>query len=217
VSGSSWKHYYEPIASTSLTFDRPVDTFSTRVAMDNVAHLVDSAPVYRVNWVDPSGFPTLPYAFIGGTHWQYAVSAHEFPTTLLRQGRYVGFDVRVAASITHAAPGIVTATIATPDVAYPITDPDAPGIIGHTSVTFNSVTPTWVIDTQFTGDDKNVQPQFGYMSCTNNSEYAPGTQTATPCGRLRCIVAILGIWPNEDYTTEYAKIYGIQVREYPVE
>lgn len=214
MSGNSWKHYYEPLSASSLTYDQPVDTFTVRTAMDNVAHLVDSSPVYRINWVDPTGVRTLPYAFLGGTHWQYMTFAHEFPTTVLRDGRYLGFDVRVAANITSDVSGILNVTIATPDVAYPINDPTAPGILGHATTFMSNSTPDWVIETQFTGEGLSITPQYQPMVCRNTGEYAPDALSSTQVGKLRCIVAALGIWPNEDYDTEMMRVFGIQVREY---
>lgn len=213
MSGSSFKHYYEPLASTSLTYDRPVDTFATRIAMDNVAHLVDSSPVYRVNWVDPFGFPSLPY-FMGATNQaQYLTIAHEFPTTLFREGRYLGFDVRVAAGVTGGITAYVTAAIATPDVAYPVSDPTAPGIIGSAGAFVSTLAPSWIIDTRFTGEAPVART---YMVCTNTGEFATGATASSEVGTLRLIVSALGFWDNTSFG-ESVRIYGLQVREYAIE
>ena len=213
MSGASWKHYYEPIASTSLTYDRPVDTFAARTAIDNVAHLVDSAPVYRVNWVDPLGFPSLPY-FMGATNQaQYLTIAQEFPTTLMREGRYLGFDVRVAAGVTGGITAYVTAAITTPDVAYPINDPTAPGVLGFAGAFVSTLAPSWIIDTQFTGE---APVKRAYMVCTNTGDFATGATASSEVGHLRLVIAALGFWDNTSFG-ESVRIYGIQVREYTIE
>jgi hypothetical protein len=213
VSGGSFKHYYEPLSSGALTADRPVDTFATRIAMDNVAHLVDSAPCYRINWMDPTGVSTFRYFYDGSTQAQYLTIAPEFPTTLMREGRYLGFDVRVAASVTSGVSAYITACIATPDVAVPISDPAGLGIIGFGSGFTTSADPEWVIDTTMTGE---APVKHVGMPCRNTGEYMPGASFGTSTGHLRCIVSALVFFENTD-PAERCRIHGIQVREYTVE
>lgn len=213
MSGASFKHYYEPLSSSALTDDRPVDTFATRIAMDNVAHLVDSAPVYRINWMDPTGVATFRYFYDGSTQAQYITIAPEFPTTLMREGRYLGFDVRVAASVTSGVSAYVTACIATPDVAYPISDPTGPGILGFAGGFTTSADPEWVVDATMTGE---APVKRSMMVCTNTGEFATGLASSSEVGHLRCVVSALVFFENDDHT-ERCRIHGIQVREYVVE
>lgn len=216
MSGASFKHYYEVLADQALTDNEPVDTFITRIAMDNVAHLVDSAPCYRINWLDPTGVRTLQYFYSDVAQAQYMTIAMEFPTTLLRDGRYVGFDVRLAAAVSGGVSAFATIAITTPDVGYPISDPTAPGIVGFYTAVFSNSTPAWVIEGTITGEDTSVSVATTTMICTNTGEFAPGATASSGIGHLRCVVSLLGFWENND-PEEAARLYGLQVREYPVE
>jgi len=74
--------------NASLRGEQPMDAGSVWTLIDNVAHMIDESPKYRINFMHnyPGGFPLLrgPY------------KEFYFLTQVTENGRYPRFDVRVA-------------------------------------------------------------------------------------------------------------------------
>lgn len=212
---SSFKHYYEDQAGSSLTFNRPVDTFATLLAMDNVAHLVDVAPVYRVNWVTPR--PVLGY-ITEQTEPLTTMTlniAHEFLIHVMREGRYPNFDVRVAASVTSGATMAVVARLTSTAAPY-LSDLSDPDVIGLLVASTTSATPDWYIDEQIRADDRST-PLSGDGILTNIEIGDNSFKTAgSYISKARLTVNLRAVFDNEvfDINTDNVKLHGIQVREY---
>lgn len=210
---SSFKHYYEEQSGSSLTFNRPVDTFATLVAMDNVSHLVDVAPVYRVNWVTPR--PVLGYIVEqneAATTMALSI-AHEFPIHILREWRYPNFDVRVAASVTSGETMAMVARLSSTAAPYnsDLSDPDVLGLFVESTT---SATPDWYIDGQVESDGRNT-PLSNDGILTNleigdNSGKTAGAYIV----KARLTVQLRAIFSSFDINTDNVKLHGIQVREY---
>lgn len=209
MSGASWKHFYEEQSATSLTFDRPVDTFAANIAMDNVAHLVDVSPVYRVNWVDPHGVRTL-FNPTDGTGLKHLLVTHDFPTTIVKPWEYPNYDVRVACSITSGFELSAYAYIASTSGPY-FSIFDDPAIIGILSGTTTSGTPQWVIDGTIRSAGRNTSVTPASVSLTDISTDHEGESTFSYITMARLSVYIAFVTETEE---DYATLWGIQVREF---
>lgn len=210
MSGASWKHYYEEQASTSLTYDRPVDTFATATAIDNVAHLVDVSPVYRVNWVDPHGIRAL--RINDGEARHQLLIAHDFPTTIIRPWEYPNYDVRIAAAIAFSdAPMFVYAHISSLSGPY-FTILDDPSLIGHlVAPAVEAAAPAWVIDGTIRSAGRNTSVTPAAVSITDMSidHVGEGTSAYVVMARLSVFISAPDLGGSD-----YAALYGIQVREF---
>ncbi|HJU40931.1 MAG TPA: hypothetical protein VJ724_15270 [Tahibacter sp.] len=91
---------------TGLTGGQPCDTGQVWTIADNVQHLVDEAPCYRINWVSPlfgdvlnklGAYPYFAYAYPQSASLATArlSLSHEFPTTIVREGEYPNYTARL--------------------------------------------------------------------------------------------------------------------------
>src|SRR3990172_4466839 len=103
---------YEYFDDAGLRSDEPVDTARAFTLADNLCHMHDVAPQYRVNWVWPvSAVQPRPFGqSVGSLLWGYYF-AFEWPVTMSRPGRtgLPRWDVRLAAGVVGA--GTVTAWV----------------------------------------------------------------------------------------------------------
>jgi hypothetical protein len=213
VSGASFKHYYESFASFMLTNDQPASTYATMTAIDNTLHLVDSSPVYRVNWVDNVGIsiPTaiiLPGVQIGG----FTV-IHQFPTTVYKEWVYPNYDIRVATSIT-SSDLFVYAAITNPHASGSSSDPN---ILGSLLATASNTSPAWSIDGTISTTSGNRSDNTGLLSeGLINTEIAIDHVGHSGVGSVvwaQLQVSLFAEW-TPDSPDNHAYLYGIQVREY---
>lgn len=210
---SSFKHYYEEQAGSSLTFNRPVDTFATMMTMDNVAHLIDVAPVYRLNWATPR--PVLGY-IVEQNEAETTMAltiAHEFPINVLREWRYPNFDVRVAASVTSGETMALVARLTSTSAPYN-SDMSDPDVIGLFVASTTSASPDWYIDGQMSSDGRNT-PLSNDGILTNlevgdNSGKTAGAYIV----KARLTVQLRAIFSDFDINTDNVKLHAIQVREF---
>lgn len=210
---ASFKHYYEEQAGSSLTFNRPVDTFATLMTMDNVAHLVDVSPVYRVNWVTPR--PVFGYI----TEQTEAATtmtlniAHEFMIHTPKDGSYPNFDVRIAAAVTSGVTMAIVARLTSTAAPY-LSDLSDPDVIGLLVASTTSATPDWYIDDQVRADDRST-PLSGDGILTNIEIGDNAFKTAGAyISKARLTVNLRAVFETFDAPTDNVKLYGIQVREY---
>lgn len=212
MSGSSWKHYYEEQSGNALAFDRPVSAFSARIALDNVAHLVDVSPVYRVNWVSQRGVIGNVTEVDGDAATLVVNVTHEFPTTVLREWKYPNYDVRVAASVTSGVPMAVVVKLSTASspLHSDMTDPDVLGIL---SDVVDNATPAWVLDGQIISDDRNTTAYSdGHLSNTEIGDNAFKRSGAYIVKAKLTVQLRASFDPLE--VTDQIRLWGVQVREY---
>jgi hypothetical protein len=214
VSGSSYKHYYESLASTALGEDRPVSTHATLTTIDNTLHLVDSSPVYRINWVDNVGIPIPQVIIVPDTlNLAVLVLTHQFPATIVREWQYTNYDVRIATS-TSSSTLLVYAAITNPHASNSTADGN---VLGSFLQAATNSTPAWTIDGRISLGSINRNGNVELVS-----EYRPNTEVGVghegKPGTAQIVWAQLQIAMLAEFSgaveDNSAKLYGIQVREY---
>ena len=219
----SVKNYFERQSTSALRTDQPMDAGYVWTLIDNIAHLVDVSPKYRINYLQAaSAFNDSGYLF--NLNSQRPSIAMYFPTTLINASAYPCYDVRVAVSRFGETgdPDVdavrdIYALIVAPNVDGPITGV-GPGVIG----TLSGVTPTrvpdalvceWSIDGLITtGSVSNVPVKPKYAPAVAGLDAVIGEQVW-----LKLLIEIDE--PEEfwfyDENPLWGWISGVQVREYP--
>jgi hypothetical protein len=213
---ASFKQYYEDYQQGALSGDRPCDTGQFWNITDNIKHLVDESPCYRVNWVSPpfnqftGAFPAAGIAAPSGAG-TYAAAigiVHEFPVTMLSSTQFPQYDVRVATATTSGVL-FVSATMSSVAAALGAGLEDA-NVLGVLIGASNSTTGTWVIDGLINSAAR--QP-------TATSRFTMGTRLSPATGKLpgfsvmaRLQIVVRGIGMS---SSGVCSIVGVQVREYP--
>lgn len=214
MSGASYKHYYESLASTVLSDNRPASTHATLTMIDNVLHLVDSSPVYRINWVDNVGIPIPQIVIVPGVlNYAVLVLTHQFPATIVKEWQYPSYDIRVATS-TSSSSLLVYAAITNPHASGSAAAPDIVGSM--LAVTTNS-TPAWSVDGRIsTGNlnkNDNCEIVSEFKSISEVGTGHEGQPFTSEVVRAQLQIAMLAEFAGE-VADNTAKLYGIQVREY---
>lgn len=213
MSGASYKHYYETLANGVLSNDTPVSTYQTLTTIDNVLHLVDSAPVYRINWVDNIGI-SLPVATLTPSLQIAALSFnHSFPATIVKEWQYTNYDIRVATAVSTPALYIYAA-IANPQASGSSTDPN---VLGALLATTTNSTPAWsldgVISASATNRNENVELINDYLTNTEIGIDHVGKPAVANVTHAQFQLTLLALFETVDVGNT-ATLYGIQVREY---
>lgn len=198
---ASIKQYFERWPLGVLRADRPCDTGITWAMLDNLAHLVDEFPCYRINYANGFGARVGPTAAgVVNASLQF-----EFPTTVIDNGRYLNYEVRVAAAIWHSGSGTVTASLTTPDAPVPVRGLNN-GVLGQVVGNVNSATVSYVIDSYVS----NVDPNRAAIM-TSPVPTVPGTVPAE--GNAAMIKLVLDLQATGLPSNGYFGIHAITVRE----
>lgn len=217
---ASIKQAYESYQSTALSTDRPCDTGQFWTVTDNVLHMCDSAPCYRVNWVSPpfsttrGAYPAIglaiPFVFSGPqTIYAAAVNlVHEFPITMLYSGKFPRYDVRVAAA-TSSGTMSVTATMASVAAATG-TGIEDENVLGVLSGTTSSTSGAWCVDGRIDSRVRNASVVSRNTFTTRPPPNTGNLPGASVFARLQIVGISIGLADALAYCT----IVGVQVREY---
>lgn len=203
---ASQKAYFERLDASKYRADAPCDTGMTWMMLDNLAHCVDSAHQYRVNFVDHVGLH-----FQGGETYRAAFSGL-FPVTIARDGRWPNFHVKVAARYEAPASYVMQVRfgLATPLGPMPVRSA-GPGVLGYLATAIASgPTPAWVID-DFIED---INPDNGKLTKVPIPGIGGGLSSqATGQHVMARWTVELELENNEGSASGY--LHGLQVREYP--
>lgn len=143
---------YEGLASGWLGADQPAGAFRTFILRNNLQHLIDVAPGYRVNWCVATGEKGIT----ADSGAEAVTVSWPVLLTFTRGDRPPNFDVRVAyrasGALTKAVS--VSAALRNIDDNSPI-DPSGNGPSGavfytYATTTVTSAAASWIIDTQIT-------------------------------------------------------------------
>jgi hypothetical protein len=213
VSGASYKHYFESLSSGVLIDDAPVSTYQTLTTIDNVLHLVDSAPVYRINWVDNVGI-AIPVATLAPGLQIAAISFnHLFPATIVKEWQYTNYDIRVATDVSTPALYIYAA-IANPQASGSASDPN---VLGALLATTTNSSPAWTLDgvisTSASNRNENVELINDSRTNTEIAIDHAGRPAFANVTHAQFQLSLLALFETVDDANS-AHIYGIQVREY---
>jgi len=216
----SLKRFYEERAD-GMDEHYPCDTGDMWTIADNILHLVDESPCYRINWASPSfstqtgALPATGITIPDGFGGYYAVInvVHQFPTTILYAGRYPNYDVRVAAKTTSGTVQL-QATLATPDAPYTAGIED-PSVIGVANGSTSSTTGAWAIEARFSSASKRPAIVGNW---TSTLEVLPNGSTE-PVGRVPGFSAFarlqVVLYATGMASTGSISLVGLQVKEYP--
>lgn len=199
----SYKQYYERMragaGNAMLREDQPMDAGYTWTLLDNIAHLVDESPKYRINWINAN--PSLPG--LPGNKIFY------FFTQITENNRYPRFDVRAAFGLGNSEVP-VRVSLCTPWSSTVVRSSSESGVLG----TWTGTSPdypdaAWTIDAR-TGDvDTNQCPIYS----TRGIQYLADQVQIGYMVPLRVIV-------EYDYQTGESGfntiLCGLQVREFLV-
>lgn len=218
----SVKQYFERTYVNALRTDEPCDAGYVWTLIDNIAHMVDESPKYRINFLNraaefnDSALIQLPA--------RQPVFTFYFPTHLTNVNEYPCYDVRVAFSRFSQSgdPDVdaqrdVRASIVGLNVTQPISGV-GPGVIG----TLTGITPApvvgalstaWCIDGIITTGDVTLVPvvQQAAPAAAGVTSW-PGEQMW-----LKLLVEIdepEELWDYDDFAN-WGWLSGVQVREFP--
>lgn len=198
--GFSAKHFYERTnagaGDRELRGEQPMDAGTTWTVIDNVLHMVDVSPKYRINFLNtlyPGIRPTTMF----------------FYTQITVDNQYPRYDVRVAFDIGSAATP-VRASIVSPLHSGPVTGLTA-GVLG----TLTGTSPAypgpaaWSIDGVIDNVDVERAPLWVIQAPTfPGAEAIIGYQAL-----LKLVVEFDSTGGGEGPPT--AALLGVQVREFP--
>lgn len=215
----SVKQFYEAPRSGFGLADSPCDTGTFWLTADNLLHLVDESPVYRINWASPSfsvqlgAYPMLGLAIPNGFGGFHAIinTAAQFPTTIMQGGRYPNYDVRVAIKTTSGIVA-VSATIATPAAPYGAGLED-PNVIGVATGTTSSTSGSWVIDNTFMSSAAR-RPTMSSIT-TSTAEMTPFVGSHLPGASVMARLQIVAYATGMAAGNAGVSVVGVQVREFP--
>lgn len=196
----SVKNFYERIGAGANDFmlrsDQPMDAGNTWTILDNIAHMVDEAPKYRINWIKSSTDSSL----------KPGPMVHYFPSLIVDQYRYPRYDLRVAAGGGNSIVEI-RASIVTVQKQGPINGLDS-GVIGTATGSAPAITVEWIIDTDVNSGDVNRAPM----------EFIPAP-SVTGSGNVVGNHTFLKLLIEYDYQVSEsgpnASIWAVQLREFP--
>lgn len=203
----SVKQYFERIPFGVMGAYRPVDTGFVWTMLDNLAHLVDEFPCYRINYCNGFGARIAPSP-PPGTDTPSVVNSSlqmEFPTTVIDNGRYLNYEVRVAAAIWPSGTGTVTASLTAPDAPIPVRGLTN-GVLGRLVGNVSSTVVSYVIDGRITDVDPN---RVGIQSAA-----VPAVHGTVPAeGQSAMIKLVLDLQAGGIPSNGYFGIHAITVRE----
>lgn len=216
----SIKRYFEPVCLSSLNADDPVDTGVTWTILDNVMHWADSAFPYRINYVDPIGFPFQAniHTSLGLAHVDLLIRAR-MPVTLSgRKEFYPNYEICVGLHTPITSPGVdttVTTSIVTAGT-YPGKHLTT-GVLGvaQTEVLATSpsykTTPYWIVQSLQFNDASRTRCPPKYTTLPT----VPGTPDM-PVGRMTVVDLCVEIKMRRPSSAGLfaAALKGLQVREY---
>lgn len=200
----SAKNFYERInagaADHELRGEQPMDAGTAWTLVDNIAHLVDESPKYRINFLDS----TAHAGTVGlGPTTMY------FYTQITVDNQYPRYDLRVAFGNGNSETP-VRASIVVVNYFGPVTGLTS-GVLG----TFTGVSPgsgdpfAWSIEERVEGVDIERCPLFVLQ--------APTIATGEAIIGYHAWLKVIVEW---DYVTgeggPNTRCIGVQVREYPV-
>lgn len=193
--------YYTPIDDDAFEGDYPVSAVYATLLRNNVAHLMDSAGQFRINWLGQKGrADAVSFGTPTTTHYW----TQSFPVTRLTKGGVTGLDIRIAAcSDAGGETTSVTARIVY-DVAPVLSALHLPLWTGSGSTA--STTGAWVIDEDVQGIEND---EWG-KAWTRIGTTEDGTASDADVVMLRLEIAITGQGSTSCY------LLGAMVREFPV-
>lgn len=199
----SQKHFYERInagtGNVELRANQPMDAGTVWTLVDNVAHMVDVSPKYRINFLDSSAH---------GGNIGLKPSTMYFYTQITVDNQYPRYDLRVAFGLgNNTVP--VRASIVTVDYYGPVTGLTS-GVLG----TFTGTSPgfsdpvAWTID----GTIDNVDIERAPLVVLQAPTFPGGEAIIGYHAWLKLIIE----W---DYVVAEGgpntRIIGVQLREFP--
>jgi hypothetical protein len=202
----SFKQHFERMGAGSgnemLRSQQPMDAGYVWTLIDNVAHLVDESPKYRINFMHNS--PEFSNAGIPGP-----VREFYFFSQTTQPNQYSRFDIRVAMGLGVTSGLTVRATLCTPSTVAPVGTNTQGVLASFTGVTPAASTVVWSIDDTTDAVDVNNAPIVSIPA----AHYVTSDVTIGHVVLLKLIV-------EYDFVTgeggPTSLICGVQVREFLV-
>lgn len=199
----SQKQFYERmgagLGSATLRANQPMDAGYTWTLIDNLAHLIDVSPKYRINFMNVSS---------NGLALEGPVKEFYFLSQITENGQYPRYDVRVA--MYGFTETVINVSLVVPDVFAPVRSADDYGVLGYWSGESPSGGITDYSIEATTGDIDTARCPIVAVPAANfvHSDVAIGYMTM-----LKLIVE----WEFETGEGGFnAALAGVQVREFLV-
>lgn len=205
----SKKQYVERYRTDAFYADMPVDTGCSWNMLDNLAHMVDEAGGYIINYVNSAGAAAVAVSDGGGGYVSTLITVSRVVTTMSRSGLMPNYSVRLGARITGGGTANARISIVRAHVPPPVRGLTT-AVYGTATGSTTSSTGAWCIEALFTNVDVGTIPIHHLQVPSYNDDYEQTTQ--------RILVDVIAeVYGTGMISTGSAGIIGMQVREYPRE